>query len=68
MALGGRYESIDRDLDFASPAFPAILPVNALVQEESESYTVYARTQLRALRRIGVTGELGYRTSRIPRT
>jgi hypothetical protein len=63
MALGGRYESIDRDLDFASPAFPAILPVNALVQDQSESYTVYARTQLRALRRIGVSGELGYRTS-----
>ena len=63
MALGGRYESIDRDLDFASPAFLAILPVNALVQDESESYTVYARTQLRALRRIGVSGELGYRTS-----
>jgi hypothetical protein len=63
VALGGRYESIDRDLDFASPAFPAILPVNALVHDESESYTVYARTQLRALRRIGVSGELGYRTS-----
>jgi hypothetical protein len=63
IALGGRYESIDRDLDFSSPAFLAILPVNALVQDESESYTVYARTQLRALRRIGVSGELGYRTS-----
>lgn len=63
VALGGRYESIDRNLDFASPAFLAILPVNALVQDQSESYTVYARTQLRALRRIGVSGELGYRTS-----
>jgi opacity protein-like surface antigen len=63
MALGGRYESIDRDLDFASPIFPVILSVNSLVQDESESYTVYARTQLRALRRIGVSSELGYRTS-----
>jgi hypothetical protein len=63
VAVGGRYESIDRNLDFASPAFPAILPVNSLVHDDSESYTVYARTQLRALRRIGISGELGYRTS-----
>lgn len=69
VALGGRFESIYRDRDFAQtgcpppPCFPAILPVNALVHDDSESFTVYARSQLRALRRIGVSGELGYRTS-----
>jgi hypothetical protein len=69
LALGGRFESIDRDLDFASsgcpplPCFQVILPVNALVEDDSESYTVYASAKLRALRRVGVSGELGYRTS-----
>jgi len=69
LALGGRFESIDRNLDFASsgcpplPCFPVILPVNALVDDDSESYTVYASARLRALRRIGVSGELGYRTA-----
>jgi hypothetical protein len=67
-ALGGRFESIHRDRDFSRPAcpapcFPAILPVNALVQDDTESYTVYARSQLRVMRRIGVNGELGYRLS-----
>jgi hypothetical protein len=69
LALGGRFESMDRELDFASsgcpplPCFPVILPVNALVEDDSESYTVYASARLRALRRIGVSGELGYRTA-----
>lgn len=69
LALGGRYDSIDRDLDFASagcppaPCFPAILPVNALVEEDSESWTVYGRARLRPLRRVGVSAELGYRTA-----
>ena len=69
LALGGRYDSIDRDLDFASPGcppapcFPAILPVNALVEEDSESWTVYGRARLRPLRRVGVSAELGYRTA-----
>lgn len=69
MALGGRFESFDRDLDFASPGcppapcFPAILPANALVDDESEAYTVYARTRLRPHARVGVGAELGYRTA-----
>ena len=69
LALGGRFESVERDLDFSSPGcpptpcFPAILPVNALVNEDSESYTVYGRAQLRPLRRVGVRGEIGYRTA-----
>ena len=59
---------IHRDRDFAQPdcplnCFPAILPVNALVHEDTESYTIYARSALRLLRRIGVQGELGYRLS-----
>jgi hypothetical protein len=67
-AVGGRYLFVDRDRDFASPGCPpgacnsVILPVNALVHEQSESFTVYARTQLRPLRRVGVNGEIGYRT------
>lgn len=68
VALGGRFDSIHRDRDFAQPdcpatCFPAILPVNALVHEDTESYTIYARSALRLLRRIGVQGELGYRLS-----
>lgn len=69
VALGGRYDFVDRDRDFANPGcpplpcFPAILPVNSLVHDDSESYAVYARTQLRPLRRVGVSGELGYRVS-----
>ncbi|HKA15515.1 MAG TPA: hypothetical protein VKH41_10900 [Myxococcota bacterium] len=68
-ALGGRVDWIDRDRDFVFPFCPAlpcnaaILPVNSLVQDDSQSYTVYARTQLRPLRRVGVSGELGYRTA-----
>jgi hypothetical protein len=67
VALGGRFESIERDLDFSSPGCPpgpcfaAILPANALVDEDSESYTVYGRAQLRPMRRVGVSGEIGYR-------
>ncbi len=68
LALGGRFESIDRDLDFAASGcpptcFPVILPANALVNDDSESYTVYGRAQLRPVRRVGVNGELGYRTA-----
>jgi opacity protein-like surface antigen len=67
VALGGRFESIDRSLDYAQPecpplpCFPAVLATNSLVGEESETYTVYASARLRMLRRIGVSGELGYR-------
>lgn len=66
-ALGGHYDAIDRDLEFSSagcpplPCFPAILPVNALVEDDSESFTVYGRTRLRVARRVGVHGEIGYR-------
>ena len=68
VALGGRYDFIHRDRDFAQPdcpvnCFPAILPVNSLVHEDTESYTIYARSALRLMRRIGVQGELGYRLS-----
>ncbi len=67
LALGGRYDSVDRDLEFSSPGcppgscFPAILPVNALVHDDSRSYTVYGSTRLRLLQRVGVSGEVGYR-------
>jgi hypothetical protein len=61
VALGARYESIERDLVFADPGLTRILPVNAFVSEDSESYTLYGRTQLRLLRRVSLMGELGYR-------
>jgi hypothetical protein len=63
LALGGRFESVDRDLDFALPPSPRILEENALVDDDTESYTIYARARLRAARRINVNGELGYRDS-----
>lgn len=62
-AVGARAEWVDRDLEF--PAFAAagrrILPENAAIADESESYTVYGRTVLRPLAALGVRGEVGYR-------
>lgn len=61
VALGGRFESIDRDLDFALPPNLRILESNALVDDDTESYTLYGRARLRAARRINLNGEVGYR-------
>jgi hypothetical protein len=63
LALGGRFESVDRDLDFALPPSARILEENALVDDDTESYTIYGRARLRAARRINVSGEVGYRDS-----
>jgi hypothetical protein len=61
VALGARFESVDRDLQFAQPGFLQILPQNALVSEDSRFYTVYGRTRLRLAPALSVNGEIGYR-------
>jgi hypothetical protein len=63
MAVGARFESIDRDLEFAQPGlgFLRINPANALVSESSNFYEFYTRAQLRLARRINLMGEVGYR-------
>jgi hypothetical protein len=61
VALGARYESMDRDLEFAQGAFPRIIPQNALVSDDSEFYTVYGRGHLRLAPTLQVNGEVGYR-------
>jgi len=63
VALGARYDAIDRTLDFADPVsgFPVLLAPNALVAEDTRAWTVYGRTHLRLLRRLQLRAEAGYR-------
>ena len=53
---------MDRDLEFAEPGLGLlrIVPANALVWEDSQSYTFYTRAQLRLVRRVSVMAEVGY--------
>ena len=63
IALGVRFDSIDRELDFAAPVGGnlVILPSNALMSDETRMWTVYARTNVRPAKGLGVFAELGYR-------
>jgi hypothetical protein len=60
VALGLRYEDVSRDLDFARGAI-RIFPENALIDEDTEIATIYARTSLSPLRGLSLRAELGYR-------
>jgi hypothetical protein len=60
-AIGARGEWIDRDLDFVEDAPYRILRPNALISDDSSTWTVYGRTRLRPLRGLGIRGEVGYR-------
>jgi hypothetical protein len=60
VALGARYEWIDRDLRFAVPTNLVILEPNALMSSRTEMWTVYGRTSLRPLKGLSVSAELGY--------
>ena len=59
-ALGVRYEDTRRDLDFAEGAL-RIFENNALVNRDSESFTLYGRTSVRPVRGLRLNAELGYR-------
>lgn len=63
VAIGARFEWIDRDLEFSLPipGNRVLLQPNALVNDESMSWTVYARTKLRPAKGLSVSGEVGYR-------
>jgi hypothetical protein len=63
LAVGARFEWIDRDLVFAEPVSTnqAILEANALQADETKMWTVYGRTRLRPYRGLTVSGEVGYR-------
>lgn len=63
LAVGFRFDGIDRDLDFALP-IPGNLFIpaaNAMIADETRMYTVYGRTALRPIRGLHVRGEIGYR-------
>lgn len=62
VAVGTRFEWIDRDLEFALPANNrVILEPNARVANRTKLWTVYGRTNLRPMKGLGLSGELGYR-------
>lgn len=63
VAVGARFDAVDRTLFFAdaTSGFRAILPANALVDDDTRSWTVYGRTQLRAFRSLQLQAEVGYR-------
>lgn len=61
VALGARYEWIDRDLDFGLPTNLTILEPNIRIAEQTRMWTVYGRTNLRPMRGLGISGEVGYR-------
>ncbi len=63
LALGGRLEWVDRELDFAVPNSQGgwVRPLNALVANETQMYTVYGRASLRPATGLRVRGEIGYR-------
>jgi hypothetical protein len=63
VALGVRYEAVDRTLDFAPP-IPGnqyIPAANSMVSDSTQMYTVYGRTNLRPVKGLGVRAEVGYR-------
>jgi hypothetical protein len=67
LELGYRFESVDRDLDFADPLpninpplFASIRPEFNLLNDEARSHTIYARGRTRVFRRLQLSGELGW--------
>jgi hypothetical protein len=61
LALGVRFDRVERDLEFVQTAPYRILEPNALVGDETEMWTVYGRARLRPARGLGIRGEVGYR-------
>lgn len=61
VAIGARYEWIDRELDFGLPINRVILEPNALIADRTNMWTVYGRTNLRLFTGLGINGEVGYR-------
>ncbi|MEN8183619.1 MAG: hypothetical protein ABFS46_13910 [Myxococcota bacterium] len=60
VALGYRYERVDRTLDFAEPPL-VIQPEFNLMNEDSRSHLIYARARARLWRRLQLSGELGWK-------
>lgn len=62
-AAGVQLLFIDRKLDFAQSglANPVIQPENALVQDQTQMWTLFVRTDLRPLPALGLRGKLSYR-------
>jgi hypothetical protein len=66
LALGFKGEWTDRDLDFATPAGflgNAILPSSAIFDDDTRSYSGYARYVLRPLSGLRLSGEFGFKGS-----
>ena len=66
VATGYRFDRVDRNFRYPDPtadptAPPAVLdPPLSLVENDSERHTVYLRGRARLLRRVQVSGELGW--------
>jgi hypothetical protein len=66
VGAGWRLRAVDRELDYADAAGmdgtprPAIRPPFAVVDDESRAHTVYLRSHARLLRRLRVSGEMGF--------
>lgn len=61
VAIGARYEWIDRKLESGLPTNSIILEPNARVADRTKMWTIYGRANLRPLRGLGLSGEIGYR-------
>jgi opacity protein-like surface antigen len=61
VTLGTEYEDIRRDLQFSAASAPRILAENSWIDEDTQLVSVYARTTLRPLKGLRVSGEIGYR-------
>jgi hypothetical protein len=61
VAMGARYEWIDRDLDFAETPILVVPESNVRINDRTEMWTLYGRTSLRPLKGLGISGEIGYR-------
>jgi len=62
-SLGVRYSGLVREVDYAEPGGPRVLPENGLVGDATRTVEVYAKTRLRPVRALRIRGDLGYRAA-----
>ncbi len=63
LAVGARFDDIERSIDFAEPGGVRVLPENALIGDTTRMIDVYAKTRMRLFRTLRLDGRLGYRAA-----
>lgn len=61
LSAGINYYGLTRDIEYAEPGGPRVLPENAQVDDATRMVDFYARAALRPSRGLRVGGEIGYR-------